>query len=421
MVVHFLESDGGRTKIAVLSGRLDAAGAAQVEPELQALTDADTAILELSGVDYLSSAGVRVFLTLFKSVTQNAKRFVLVGLQPYCHEVIKISGLDETFLQKATLEEALSGSPSRQFELPSGSFTFDSGSGDAGTVEVLGHIEDVLTSRINDSSIVSKTFSSTEYSIGLGALGPGVEEVMPYLGEMMTIGGTMVWLPTDGNDTPDFLVPAQDSAEVVIRTGFNVSLVGPFNEYAEFHSSTEEGATISEIYRGLFDLARNRRPDYRGAIGLAMRAEMSAVYGSGVTKSPILANAPANGRMITDTSNFSSWFEFDESPRHHDVTGLICGIGLDLDSDLAAFDAAQLAATFYINPANMVSSREMLHNHGVFFSPQPLGDRPLKLEKEIARVVELGDFVDMRHLLDRCRIVWALVGVIYIQDFHSAK
>jgi hypothetical protein len=152
-----------------------------------------------------------------------------------------------------------------------------------------------------------------------------------------------------------------------------------------------------------------------------MRAEMSAVFGSGVTKSPIADHAPANGRLITDASNFSTWFEFDDVPRHKDVTGLICGVGLDLDSDLSVFDPKTLGATFYINPANTASSREMLHNHGVFFSPQPLGERPLKLEQEIARVVELGDFVDMRHLLDRCRVVWAMIGILYIQDFRTDR
>jgi hypothetical protein len=198
-------------------------------------------------------------------------------------------------------------------------------------------------------------------------------------------------------------------------------LAGGFNEYAEFEARSGEGASISDVYRGLFDLARERRPDYRGALGLAMRAELGAVYGSGVRKAPVAGNGPANGLPITDASNFFSWFEYDDAPRHRDVTGLICGVGLDMDADLSVFDRGQLGATFYINPANSASSREMLHNHGVFFTPQPLGEKPLQLEREIQRVVDLGDFVDMRHLLDRTTIIWALIGICYVQEFRADR
>jgi len=421
MKVTVKNVDDAGTMVAVIVGRLDAAGAAEASPLLKPLQSAKTAILDLSQMDYLSSAGVRIFLSLHKSLQSRGLRLILAAPQHYCTEVIRISGLAEVFQIHGTVNEALEDAQPvpNAAELSCGKFTFHPGESEPTAVEVLGNVEDVLHSRINAGLLRSKRFSSKEYSIGLGALGSSDKDVLNHLGEMMTIGGTMVWLPTDGNDTPDYLVPKQDSAEVVIRTGFNVSLAGRFNEYVEFEATAPGGATLFEIYRALFDLARQRRGDFRGALGLAMRAEMGEVYGSGVVRSPIDTNAPANGKSITDVSNFASWFEFDEKPRHKDVTGLICGVGLDLDADLSCFDRDRLGATFYLNPANAPSSRGMLHNHGVFFTPQALGEKPLMLEREIARVVELGDFVDMRHMLDRTTIVWALIGICYIQEFRA--
>lgn len=408
------------TAIARLTGRLDARGTQEIQDALLDLQKTKTVILDLKEVSYLSSAGVRLFLTLHKALHSRERRLLLCNLQPYCAEVLKISGLSEILNIQSDLETALAlVSPTEDsFETPCGRFVFHPGSNDPASVEVLGNIEDVLASRVTENLVRSKKFSSKEYSIGLGGLGASSKEVLPLMGEMMTIGGTMVWLPTDGNDTPDFLVPHQDSDNVVIRTGFNVSLAGRFNEYAEFEAAEGSGATLSEIYRAMFDLARKRRPDYRGAIGLAMRAEMANVHGSGVVRSPVASNAPSNGKWITDSSNFRDWFEFDDVPRLKDVTGLVCGVGLDLDADLSVFDRRQLGATFYINPANKASSREMLHNHGVFFSPQPLGDKPRTLESEIQRVVEYGDFIDMRHLLDKTTVIWGLIGILYIQDFR---
>ena len=135
-------------------------------------------------------------------------------------------------------------------------------------------------------------------------------------------------------------------------------------------------------------------------------------------RAPIAVNAPDNGKLITDSENYDAWFEVDIEPRHREVTGLICGIGVDLNADLSIFDQQYLKDAFYINPGNHPGTRAKLHNHGVFFKPFPLGEKPWSLEREIRHVVEEGTFVDMRHLFDTTTIIWALIGVIYIQDFR---
>jgi hypothetical protein len=265
----------------------------------------------------------------------------------------------------------------------------------------------------------SKRFSATEYSLGLGALGDKLADYLPILGEMMTIGGTMVWLPTDGHDTADYLIPQKDTGAVTIRTAFNVSLAGHFNDLALFQSPLPEGASIGEIYRDLFALAPTRRKPFKGGLFVAMRAEVHTAYGAGVLRSPILSNQPANGKTLTDPENFDTWFEVDHVPRHRDVTGLFTGIALDLHSDFAKFyNPANLDASFYVNPGNRGSSTDLLlHNHGVFFSPRPFHPQPRSLEDEIQAVVENGDFRDMRHIFDNTRITRALIGIAYVDEF----
>jgi anti-anti-sigma factor len=412
----------GATLIARPTGRLDAHACADVQQEIGARfgAEAQHLVLNLQDVTYLSSASLRVFLQFHRQAARQGGQFALAAIQPYCREVIRISGLADTLPIFEHAAEALAAfEPGRdQHALPIGEFRFSPGVDEPGAIEILGHIDDVLESRVTEDLLESKTFSSKGYSLGLGALGATDAEVMPLLGEMMTIGGTMVWLPTDGHDTPDFLIPKTDSETVKIRTTFNASLAGAFNEYADFRAATPEGASLTELYRALFDLARERRPDFRGAIGLAMRADVSAVFGSGVTMSPIAAHAPANGKRITDPENFAKWFEFDTEPRHEQVTGLICGVGVDLRADLSAFDEASFAATFYRNPANQPALDCLLHNHGVFFDSLPFPDPPRDLNTEILDVVEHGTFVDMRHLLDRTAVTRAWIGLIYVQEFR---
>jgi hypothetical protein len=74
---------------------------------------------------------------------------------------------------------------------------------------------------------------------------------------------------------------------------------------------------------------------------------------------------------------------------------------------------------FYINPANKGAQNEVLHNHAVFFrnAPPPEGTRDMDVE--MRRVVDAGEFVDMRHLLDQTTITRALIAVNYVQEVRE--
>ena len=167
-----------------------------------------------------------------------------------------------------------------------------------------------------------------------------------------------------------------------------------------------------------FDLSKERRKDFKGILGLAMRVQIGKTFGTGIAHSPIESNAPTNGEMIVHPSNFDAWFEIDTEPRHTNITGLICGIGADLSADLSGYNEKLLNCVFYLNPANTGGKSEMLHNHTVIFDELPFPEKPVNIEKEIRAAVEEGDFIDMRHLLDNSTITKAIIGVNYIQSFH---
>jgi hypothetical protein len=59
-----------------------------------------------------------------------------------------------------------------------------------------------------------------------------------------------------------------------------------------------------------------------------------------------------------------------------------------------------------------------LHNHAVIFSKMPMGAKAVSIQQEIRDVVDNGEFVDMRHLLDSSTISRGLLGVSYIREFR---
>ena len=434
-----------RSDVLVLSpaARLDGRGA---EALAQALAASVTpavrhVILDMTGVAYLSSAALRVFVSAYKERKAAGGSLVLAAVPEYAHSVLEIAGFVGMLPLAASVSDALGGFATTAPQASSaeattvsahtapadarvetvitekGALFIQRGHDGPGFIEVAGDINDVLASRITPAQVFSKQFSHKAYSIGLGGLGAQPDDYFTLMGEMITIGGTMVWLPCDGSGQPDFLIPKNDSGQVLMRTGFNASLAGEFHDYVSFTSAKPEGVTMAELYRLLFEQAKQRRPEFKGALGFAMRAEMPAVFGAGVVKAPVEPNKPANGKFITDPSNFPEWFEFDKEPRHRGVTGLVAGCGIDLTCDLSGFTQEFLQKTFYYNPANKGAADLTLHNHVVAFNPQPLADG-FDLEGSIAAVVDKGEFLDMRHMLDASTVSRAIIGLIYVSDFR---
>lgn len=77
-----------------LEGRIDAANSPSLEKRMQKLkTDKYAKILlDLQGVDYLSSAGLRVFLSFTKQLKAEKKKLVLFSVNEEVLEIIKVAG-----------------------------------------------------------------------------------------------------------------------------------------------------------------------------------------------------------------------------------------------------------------------------------------------------------------------------------------
>lgn len=77
-----------------LAGRLDSMTAPEVEAKLLPLADkpGGDLLLDLSGLEYISSAGLRVVLMAAKRLRAGKGRFRLCGLSAHVRQVFEISG-----------------------------------------------------------------------------------------------------------------------------------------------------------------------------------------------------------------------------------------------------------------------------------------------------------------------------------------
>ncbi len=90
------ETRHGGTLVVTLQGRLNAASTETLQERLLARIDADEKLMvvDLQGVDYISSAGLRTILIATKRMQANDGRLALCSLTDNVDQVFRMSGFD---------------------------------------------------------------------------------------------------------------------------------------------------------------------------------------------------------------------------------------------------------------------------------------------------------------------------------------
>jgi len=93
------EEKSGDVLVVELRGRLDAATSRDVETFLLQKIDAGDRllVLDLAGLEYISSIGLRVFMMAAKRVRVVDGKVVVCALQPAIQEVFTIAGFSALF------------------------------------------------------------------------------------------------------------------------------------------------------------------------------------------------------------------------------------------------------------------------------------------------------------------------------------
>lgn len=105
MKVHAERKDG--ILIARAVGRVDGANALEFQNELHAVIgEDDDVILDLEGLSYISSAGLRVFLLVARDVKRRSRRFSVCSLSESIDKVFTISGFDKVIQAHGSQAEA---------------------------------------------------------------------------------------------------------------------------------------------------------------------------------------------------------------------------------------------------------------------------------------------------------------------------
>ncbi|NCC50492.1 MAG: anti-sigma factor antagonist [Spartobacteria bacterium] len=98
-----------RTIIMRLKGRLDTVGAAAAQACFDKYHTEDYAsvVFDLTHVEFIASAGIRVLLIAAKEAESRGGKLALAGVGGYCLDVLSMSGMVHMLPRYASLDEAL--------------------------------------------------------------------------------------------------------------------------------------------------------------------------------------------------------------------------------------------------------------------------------------------------------------------------
>ena len=93
-----IKEEGARI-VAQLIGRLDTLASQEVSPTLEALQDkaSGTIVLDCTELSYISSSGLRIFLTLRKASVAKGGEVIVRGIRPEIRSVFVMTGFLNLF------------------------------------------------------------------------------------------------------------------------------------------------------------------------------------------------------------------------------------------------------------------------------------------------------------------------------------
>lgn len=342
----------------VLAGRLDASWADHLVDTVAAeVREGRHAIeLEMSGVEFLSSAGIRALLRSQRQVAAVRGSFALLAPSAMVRGVLKTAGLSALVRAdaapvespKAEARDAKAAASTRAIAHRGPNCDW------SGALDV-----DAPLARLAprgepdrpDAPALAIDCGPEDLVVGIGALGSD-ERAAARAGEFLAAVGLAAAMPTDGARLPDYvLAPAGTAVEA--RLVHALRARGGLSRPLRFESRDGRPAPLSEILSSALDIVGG------DALACVLLVECAELVGATLLKSPGAAGAEPHG-WPQARDNYTCTTERLGEPR----TALVVAVAARAEGAIAAKLSAQLRA----HGSGAIAA----HAHALAFPYRPL-------------------------------------------------
>ena len=398
-----VEDDG--FKCVTVTGRIDALSSAEIQKGFDRLILAGERVIlvDFTLVNYVSSAGLRLFLSVQKKLKAIGGEIVLFKPVPSVLEVFKISGLDQIFRIASTMDEIKASIRKEEIhpeviskEAEGIRAEYISLRADKGTLFVIGSQDHLAGAEYNKQDMVTVKPSDMQFGTGLAALGEKFEDCKHLFGESMVINRNLFVYPAVKQPEVDFMINTDSQGLFAYKFLHGFGFNGSYRYILSFEGKNDD-VELTRLVKLLYSISG------ANVLGISFLAESKGLWGMHLKRVPILEQRPNNGKDIFDPENFPKWFDFPVEPMN--VNHIITGTGIVVKEKSLARPEIQ----------SLISEGNDFHIHAAIFEKGPLSKRFEDFEKEFTRIFKDLAVYKVQHLLGRSRFGSGMVGMIELE------
>jgi anti-anti-sigma factor len=386
-----------------LKGRIDSITAREVETLFKnAIMNGKRLIVaDMTDVNYVSSAGLRVFFTFQKELKKAGGEICLLNTADMVLSVFKISGFTSIFRFLSSEEEARTFTEDalrrtqETREVSAGPFAMRvlSRTLRQGRLSVIGNEEKLLCAGYSEADVATVRASDLHSATGLAALGNAYEDYKDYFGETAVIDGNIFVYPALKRSAVDFIIHSEGEEDILYHFLYGFSFRGELSHIASFEPNNGF-FTLDDLVDSVFLVASSN------IVGITAIFESKGILGMRLKKVPIRETQGKTETDIFSRDSFTEWIDYSIEPE--DIYNLVVLTGIAVRDRGAVRGEA----------GKIIPREGRFHIHGVVFDKKPFNKAIDNFPHEIRRVVTGMEPQRVLHLLGKTRIGPGLMGIV---------
>lgn len=381
-------------------GRLDANWAGHLNDYINSLVREGhyQISLDMTGIEYLSSAGIRSLVTQYKNLKKINGCFYIKSMSENVDEVLNMVGMADMLSQPPEILIAIKGKKEIQDQIEKFGFKFNfSALSSEGKTNVgfYGQSELVLQSGFKASNARLFKSEKNNFALGLGAIGNSFNECKNRFGEYIVLGKNIAYFPADGSGKPDYMVSSGQLVASLTEL-YGIHFEGNFTHLLRFESNGPKATIkISRLLKGIQERTKYTR------FAIVMVAESGGLIATSLNTSPVDDKKIFSFPEIKDTVNFTI------EPAHNKMLTLSVGyVTTDANKDDEKF----------IRPIQS-DTKIQGHIHSTVFPYFPLKKTDIDLNETIEYLFNNSELIDVVHLTNDTREIVGLGESQFVQGF----
>jgi anti-anti-sigma factor len=353
--------------------------------------------LNLEGIEYLSSAGIRSLVTQYKNLKSINGYFYITAMAENVDQVLNMVGMADMLCLPPKKTKPIPSQEEPHNQLKAHGFNYkqtELSSKEKTVAHLYGQPELTMKSGFNAQHARIVKSEDRHFAFGLGAIGESYDECKNRFGEYLMFGQSIAYLPADGSKKPDYMVSSGQLVATLSEL-YGLHFDGNFSHLIRFEAEiANKTISLSDLVEDIQQLTKYKQ------WAMVMVSESGGLIGTSLNASPV------DGKKIFTYPELKECINFTTEPAYNKMLTLsLAYFNIDKDKEIGKF----------IRPIG--SEKLNGHVHTAVFPYIPLKKTDIDLDETINYLFNSSELTDILHLTNDNREITGLGESQFVQGF----